>query len=150
MAARASPNSPAVLGAGAALPASDRPVQFLPGVGPKLATLLADKLGLTVLSDLWFHLPLHYEDRTRLTPIGVAQPGAACVYEGVIEHAEVSFRGRRTLLAEMRDATGRIRLRFFYFQMAQVEKLNARPRVRVFGEARETALGFEIVHPKLT
>ena len=134
----------------AAVPASDRPVQFLPGVGPKLAGLLADKLGLSVLSDLWFHLPLHYEDRTRVTPIGAAHAGAACVFEGVIEHAEVSFRGRRTLLAELRDGTGRIRLRFFYFQMAQVEKLNARPRVQVFGEARETALGFEIVHPKLT
>ena len=134
----------------AALPAADRPVQFLPGVGPKLAGLLADKLSLRVLSDLWFHLPLHYEDRTRLTPIGAAHSGAACVFEGVIEHAEVSLRGRRTLLAELRDGTGRIRLRFFYFQMAQVEKLNTRPKVRVFGEVRETALGFEIVHPKLT
>ncbi len=150
LAAPKSPAVPAVPATGATLAASDRPVQFLPGVGPKLATLLTNKLGLSVLSDLWFHLPLHYEDRTRLTPIGAAQPGSACVFEGVIEHAEVSFRGRRTLLAELRDATGRLRLRFFYFQMAQVEKLNARPRVRVFGEARETALGFEIVHPKLT
>ena len=119
-------------------------------MGPKLAGLLAEKLGLSVLSDLWFHLPLHYEDRTRLTPIAAAHSGAACVFEGVIEHAEVSFRGRRTLLAELRDGTGRIRLRFFYFQMAQVEKLNTRPRVRVFGEVRESALGFEIVHPKLS
>ena len=103
MTSRASPKSPAVSATGAALPASDRPVQFLPGVGPKLATLLTDKLGLSVLSDLWFHLPLHYEDRTRLTPIGAAHAGAACVYEGVIEHAEVSFRGRRTLLAELRE-----------------------------------------------
>ena len=150
MTAPASSKSTVTLVAGSTLPAADRPVKFLPGVGPKLATLFAEKLGLSVLSDLWFHLPLHYEDRTRVTPIGAAHSGAACVFEGVIEHAEVAFRGRRTLLAELRDGTGRIRLRFFYFQMAQVEKLNARPRVRVFGEARETALGFEIVHPKLT
>ena len=144
------PRISATSASAAALPAADRPIQFLPGVGPKLAGLLADKLGLRVLSDLWFHLPLHYEDRTRLTPIGAAHPGTACVFEGVIEHAEVSFRGRRTLLAELRDGTGRMRLRFFYFQMAQVEKLNARPRVRVFGEVRETGLGLEIVHPKLS
>jgi ATP-dependent DNA helicase RecG len=132
------------------VPAGARLVQFLPGVGPKLSALLRDKLGLSNLSDLWFHLPLHYEDRTRLTPIGAARSGVASLFEGTIEHAEISFRGRRMLQAEMRDGTGRIRLRFFYFQMAQLEKFQSRPRVRVFGEARETALGFEIVHPKLT
>jgi ATP-dependent DNA helicase RecG len=134
----------------AQLPAPDRPLQFLPGVGPRLAPLLREKLGLTTLSDLWFHLPLHYEDRTRITPMGAAQPGVSALFEGTIEHAEVVLRGRRMLLASMSDGTGRIALRFFYFQMAQLEKFKTRPRVRVFGEARDTALGFEIVHPKIT
>jgi ATP-dependent DNA helicase RecG len=133
-----------------AVAAADRPLQFLPGVGPKLAIALREKLGLLRLSDLWFHLPLHYEDRTRLTPIGAAQSGVGALFEGTIEHAEVVIRGRRSLIAALSDGTGMLRLRFFYFQMAQLEKLKNRPRVRVFGEARETGLGYEIVHPKLS
>ncbi len=130
--------------------AAQRPVQFLPGVGPKLSGLLANKLALHTLSDLWFHLPLHYEDRTRITPIGAVRDGVSCQVEGVIELAEVVFRGRRSLLAVLADATGRMRLRFFYFQMAQLEKFKGRPQVRAFGEARGTGMGFEMVHPKIS
>jgi ATP-dependent DNA helicase RecG len=130
--------------------AADRACQFLPGVGPKLAQVLKHKLGLSTLSDLWFHLPLHYEDRTRITPIGAAQPGAAAQFEGEIAHSEIIFRGRRTLMAVLSDGTGSLRLRFFYFQNAQADKLKTKPRVRVFGEARETPMGFEIVHPRMS
>ena len=41
-----------------------RPVSSLAGVGPALAATL-ERLGLLTLQDLWFHLPLRYEDRTR-------------------------------------------------------------------------------------
>ncbi|HET6546272.1 MAG TPA: hypothetical protein VFG55_05945, partial [Rhodanobacteraceae bacterium] len=44
------------------------PVTSLPGVGPALADTLR-RLGIERLQDLWFHLPLRYEDRTRITPI---------------------------------------------------------------------------------
>jgi ATP-dependent DNA helicase RecG len=135
---------------GAAVPVAERACQFLPGIGPKLAQLLSTKLGINTLSDLWFHLPLHYEDRTRITPIGAAQPGVSAQFEGTIAHSEIAFRGRRTLMAVLSDGTGAMRLRFFYFQNAQAEKFKSKPRVRVFGEVRETALGFEIVHPKVS
>jgi ATP-dependent DNA helicase RecG len=135
-------------------PAAERPVQYLPGVGPKLAELLAQKLNLHTCGDLWFHLPIHYEDRTRVTPIGALRPGLNCLVEGVIELAEISFRGRRSLVAVLADDTGRMRLRYLYFQNAQLEKFKGRPRLRAFGEVRGGAsggaLGYEMIHPKVS
>ena len=133
----------------AATPAELRPLLGLPGVGPKLAELLADKLNLRSLGDLWFHLPLHYQDRTRLTAIADVRVGAAWQVEGVIEHAEVVQRGRRSMLAVLRDGSGLLRLRFFYFQNAQLDKFKLHPRVRCFGEVRLGSLGLEIVHPQI-
>ena len=135
---------------GKALPLGERALQFLPGIGPKMAVLLKEKLGLETLSDLWFHLPLHYLDQTRVTPIAAARSGVSALFEGVIEHAEISFRGRRSLSATLLDGSGHLRLRFFYFQMAQFEKFKLTPRVRVFGEVRESLSGREIIHPKVS
>ena len=54
-------------------PLAERPVTALRGVGPALAELLA-KLGLHTVQDVLFHLPLRYEDRTRVVPIGTPMP----------------------------------------------------------------------------
>ena len=132
------------------LPLAERSLQYLPGIGPKFAGVLRDKLGLQTLGDLWFHLPLHYLDQTRVTPIAAARSGVSGVFEGVIEHTEISFRGRRTLSATLVDRTGVLQLRFFYFQMAQFEKFKLVPRVRVFGEVRDSASGRAIIHPKVS
>ena len=53
---------------------TEKSVSTLKGIGPALATKL-EKLGITTLQDLLFHLPLRYEDRTRVTAIGAAQTG---------------------------------------------------------------------------
>ncbi len=131
-------------------PAAERDVQFLPGVGSKLAALLKQKLDIHTLTDLWFHLPRAYEDRTRIVPIGSAVHGESAQFEGTVIHAEITFKGRRALQAVLEDGSGRIRLKFFYFQNAQLERFKDRPRVRAFGEAREQGFGFEIVHPKVS
>lgn len=47
---------------------------MLSGIGPAVAIKLAAR-GLSSLQDLWLHLPLRYEDRTRLTTIAALQPG---------------------------------------------------------------------------
>ncbi|MDH3342351.1 MAG: ATP-dependent DNA helicase RecG, partial [Gammaproteobacteria bacterium] len=69
-------------------------VQTLKGVGPAVASKL-EKLGITTIQDVLFHLPLRYEDRTRVVPIGALQVGQKVVIEGVIEHAEVRFGRKR-------------------------------------------------------
>ena len=73
-----------------------RPVTALRGVGEALAEKL-QKLGIVTVQDLLFLLPLRYEDRTRITPIGSLQIADRAVVEGEVQLAEVAFRGRRRL-----------------------------------------------------
>ena len=98
-----------------------RSVDTLKGVGPAVAAKL-EKLGITTIQDLLFHLPLRYEDRTRVAPIGSLQHGQHAVIEGVIEHTEMRLRGGkrgRSLLCQVADGTGAVLLRFFYFTASQ-------------------------------
>jgi ATP-dependent DNA helicase RecG len=134
------------MSAGAALLA-ERPVTALRGVGPALAELLA-KLGLHTVQDVLFHLPLRYEDRTRVIHIGSLRNGDRAVVEGEIQLAEVVFRRRRTLLVRIADGTGFVTLRFFHFSGAQQAQLVRGQRLRCFGEARLGPGGLEIVHPE--
>ena len=113
------------MSAGAALLA-ERPVTALRGVGPALAELLA-KLGLHTVQDVLFHLPLRYEDRTRVVPIGSLRNGDRAVVEGEIQLAEVVFRRRRTLLVRIADGTGFVTLRFFHFLRRAAGPARPRP-----------------------
>jgi ATP-dependent DNA helicase RecG len=129
-------------------------VEVLKGVGPSVAARL-EKLGIYRVQDLLFHLPLRYEDRTRVVPIGSLQHGQQAVIEGVIEHSEVRYggkrrggRGGRSLLCHVADGTGSLLLRFFYFNAAQQANLTRGVRVRCFGEARFNNHRIEMVHPE--
>lgn len=119
----------------------------LHGVGPGLAKRLA-RLDIHKVSDLLFHLPLRYEDRTRVRQIGTVGPGERVVIEGEIQLTEVAFRGRRMLLCSVADGTGSLTLRFFHFSRAQQEGLARGKRIRCFGEIRAGRAGPEIVHPE--
>lgn len=124
-----------------------RPVTALRGVGDALAGRL-DKLGITTVQDLLFLLPLRYEDRTRVVPIGALRLGDRAVVEGEVQLTEVSFRGRRQLLCRIADGSGSLTLRFFYFSNAQQQALARGARIRCYGEIRRGNHGFEIVHPE--
>ena len=123
------------------------PVGTLKGVGPAITEKLAH-LGIESMQDVLFHLPLRYEDRTRITPIGAAQVGDAVVIEGDIVACDVAYGRRRSLLAYIQDGTGRIALRFFHFSSAQQNNLTSAGSVRCFGEVRRGAAGLEIYHPE--
>jgi ATP-dependent DNA helicase RecG len=131
----------------AAPPLDARPVTSLRGVGPALAATL-ERLGLHTVQDVLFHLPLRYEDRTRVVPIGTLRAGDRAVIEGEIQLAEVVFRRRRALLCRIADGSGSLTLRFFHFSAAQQESLARGTRVRCFGEVRPGPAGLEIVHPE--
>ena len=125
----------------------ERPVTALRGVGAALAARLA-RLGVTRVADLLFLLPLRYEDRTQLTPIGALTAGARAAVEGEIQLTEVAYRGRRQLLTRISDGTGLLTLRFFYFSASQQHALARGTRLRCFGEVRRGPLGLEMVHPE--
>jgi ATP-dependent DNA helicase RecG len=124
-----------------------RPVTSLRGVGAALGERLA-RLGVTRVADLLFLLPLRYEDRTRVEPIGSLAPGMRVAVEGEIQLTEVAYRRRRQLLTRLSDGSGFLTLRFFYFSASQSQGLARGTRVRCFGEVRRGPLGLEMVHPE--
>lgn len=105
-------------------------------------------LGIRTVQDLLFHLPLRYQDRTRVTPIAALQAGNDCVIEGEIKAADIAFGRRRSLVCRLQDGSGTITLRFFHFSAAQKQKLEPGSRLRCYGETRRGASGLEIYHPE--
>jgi ATP-dependent DNA helicase RecG len=120
------------------------------GAGRGLADQLA-RLGLTRDADLVLHLPLRYEDHTRLVPLASLQPGLAVQTEGVVVNTDIQYRPRRQLVCLIADPDRRdaqLVLRFFTFYPSQQKALQPGNRVRVFGDVRPGYFGLEIVHPQ--
>ncbi|MDH5183145.1 MAG: ATP-dependent DNA helicase RecG [Gammaproteobacteria bacterium] len=124
-----------------------KPVTAIKGVGPRMAQRL-EKLHITTVEDVLFHLPLRYEDRTRIVPIGSLRPGEHGVIQGEVQLTEIKFGKRRMLLSRISDGTGFLTLRFFYFNTAQKDSLSRGVTVRCFGEVRSGASSLEMVHPE--
>lgn len=123
------------------------PVSILKGVGPSVATKL-EKLGLRTLQDVLFHLPLRYEDRTRVYRIRDLMPGLHTSVIGEVVDSQVSVGRRRMLLVKIKDGSGELTLRFFHFTAAQKNNLSLGTQVRCFGEIQRGGRGFEIIHPE--
>lgn len=122
-------------------------VTALKGVGAALAEKLG-KVGLETLQDVLFHLPLRYQDRTRIVPIGALRPGQDAVVEGIVAGADVVMGRRRSLLVRLQDGSGTLSLRFYHFSQAQKEGLKRGTQVRCYGEVRPGSSGLEIYHPE--
>jgi ATP-dependent DNA helicase RecG len=110
------------------------------------------KLGLTRQDDLVLHLPLRYEDETRLTPIAEAPLGVALQVEAEVLDVAVQFQPRRRLVVQVSDGSAILTLRFLNFYASQPQQLesarNTGQRLRIFGEIRQGFLGTEMVHPR--
>ncbi len=122
-----------------------------PAGGP--TSLLERKLlhlGLRDPSDFIVHLPLRYEDETRIAPISAIHPGMPAQVEGEVVRSEVQFRPRRQLHAVIQDDTGQLALRWLNFYPSQQKQVEAGKRVRVRGEVRSGFGGYEMVHPKVS
>ncbi len=123
------------------------PLTQLKGVGPALVEKL-NALGIQTVLDLLFHLPLRYQDRTRLTPIAALRQGMDVVIEGSIAGSGIVFGKRRSLLVKVQDGTGVTTLRFFHFSNAQKQALQTGARIRCYGEVRFGKGGLELNHPE--
>jgi len=123
------------------------PITELKGVGPKMAERLL-KLGIITVQDMLFHLPLRYEDRTRLYPINELALHSHVSVEATIETSQITFGKRRMLVVQINDGTGRLTLRFFNFTAAQKNAFGAGKIIRCFGEIRRGRVGFEMSHPE--
>ncbi|MGE0802748.1 MAG: ATP-dependent DNA helicase RecG [Lautropia sp.] len=124
-----------------------RPARAAPAGADALDPRFA-RLGVGGRDDLPLHLPLRYEDETRLTAIAALVDGDAAQVEGTVLAAEVIGRGRRTLQVRLGDGSGELTLRFLHFYPSQVAQLANGRRIRAFGEVRAGLLGIEMVHPR--
>ncbi|AHV91502.1 ATP-dependent DNA helicase RecG [Bordetella holmesii] len=107
-------------------------------------------LGLVEPEDFVLHLPLRYEDETRVLPISAVRPGFSAQVEGEILRSEVLYRPRRQLTAVIADESGELQLRWFNFYPSQQKQLTAGRRLRARGEVRGGLFGREMVHPRMT
>ncbi|MGB2078348.1 MAG: ATP-dependent DNA helicase RecG [Vibrio sp.] len=118
----------------------------LAGVGAKVAEKLA-KVGLHNLQDLLFHLPLRYEDRTRIYPMVKIHAGLFAAVQGQVMQADVSFGRRKMLMVKISDGNGTVTLRFFNFNAGMKNSFAKGRMVYAYGEIKRGQTGFEIMHP---
>jgi len=105
------------------------------------------RLGLVRDIDLALHLPLRYEDETRITPLAEAREGLPVQIEGTVTHSEVQYRPRKQLVVTLDDGTDTCTLRFFSFYPAHLKTLAVGERIRARGELRGGFLGWTLLHP---
>jgi ATP-dependent DNA helicase RecG len=105
------------------------------------------RLGLLRDIDLALHLPLRYEDETRVLPIGQVRDGDTVQVEGTVTDCRVEIRSRRQLLVQLADDSGELLLRFLHFYPSHQKQMAVGTRLRVRGELRGGFLGREMVHP---
>jgi ATP-dependent DNA helicase RecG len=106
-----------------------------------------DKLGLRRDIDLALHLPLRYEDETRITRLADAREGDTLQIEATVTACEVTFRPRRQLLVTVDDGSDTCTLRFFSFYPSQQKALAVGSRIRARGEVKGGFLGWTMMHP---
>ncbi|MFA5172538.1 MAG: ATP-dependent DNA helicase RecG [Sulfuriferula sp.] len=106
------------------------------------------KLGLATYADLLLHLPLRYEDETRITPIANVLHGELAQVQGVVTHCEVQYKPRKQLVARIQDADGELSLRFLHFYGSQTKQFTIGNIIRAVGETRGGFFGLEMVHPR--
>ena len=124
-----------------------KPIETLRGVGPKSAEKF-HKLGIFSITELLFHLPYRYEDRTHVKTINQLLSWVSAVVEGEIIDSQIKFGKRRSLLVRLSDGTGFLTLRFFHFSKTQQDSFVKDKFIQCYGEVRRGPNGFEIAHPE--
>ncbi len=128
--------------------ASAAPSSTVAGAKPLSAPQKAlRKLGLVRAIDLALHLPLRYEDETRIVRLHDAREGEEVQIEGIVTSCQVSPGPRRQLLVVLDDGSERCTLRFFSFYPSHQKTLAVGERIRARGELRGGFMGWTMMHP---
>jgi len=124
----------------------EQAIVSLTGIGGQSVTRL-EKLDIYQVRDLLFHLPLRYEDRTRIQNINQLRIGNTALICAEVQSCFISNHGRRILNCQVNDASGILNLRFFHFSAKQHNSLSTGTLISCFGEVKEGYSGFEMIHP---
>ena len=122
-------------------------VTALSGVGPKTQAELRN-LGIETCLDLLLHLPIRYQDRSKITPIDQLLVGEEALIEGTIVSTSLSYRGRRSLECIIQDEQKEMTLRFFFFNKHQQAALTQGTWIRAFGAAKKWGKSITMIHPE--
>ncbi|MEJ2024850.1 MAG: DEAD/DEAH box helicase, partial [Deltaproteobacteria bacterium] len=136
----------------ARIPALGQPLTCLKGVGPKRARLLAEKNIHTIL-DLFYCIPLRYEDRTRLLPIGSAKGSEPVLVCGTVVTAREAFfpRSRKRLFrVVIEDGSGRLTLIWFHYRKQHLAGLALKgTSLLVYGQLQKNGAEKQLIHPEI-
>ena len=127
--------------------ASSLLVSTIKGVGEKLSSALS-RLGIKTIEDLLFHFPVGYQDRTTLKKIAELEPNQDFVVQGTIEKVSQTFVPRKMLLVKVKDDTGHLYLRFFYYFPGLRNVFKEGALLQVSGSSRLGRYGLETIHPE--
>jgi ATP-dependent DNA helicase RecG len=124
------------------------PVQYVKGIGPKLAEVLATK-GITTVGDLLRYLPFRYEDR--LNPRGIAELRAGEMATVIAEVRNSGlFRTRRMPIFQLTVGQGRTRLKCLWFNATYLQdKFKAGQLIALYGKVEQDRSGeLQIIQPQ--
>ncbi len=105
------------------------------------------KLGLARDIDLALHIPLRYEDETRVVKLRDAREGDTVQIEAWVTASQVQYRPRRQLVVTVDDGSDTCQLRFFSFYPSQQKALAEGAHLRIRGELKGGFLGWTMMHP---
>ena len=118
-----------------------------PAASPETKSRL-EKLGIRTKLDFALHLPLRYEDETKLTPLAQVRAGEPVQVEAEVVESSVKYRPKRQFVVKLTADGRELWIRFLNFYPSQVKQLAAGKLVRLFGEVRPGFFGDEMVHPR--
>ena len=122
-------------------------IKHIQGIGPSIEDKLFS-MGIKTVYDILFHLPIRYQDRSKIQPIGSIKKDHFVVIEGEIRVSDIIFNKRRNLLCKIQDQTGTITLRFFNFNKTQKNSFRPGIYIRCFGKTSISRGGLEMIHPE--
>jgi len=125
------------------------PVQYVKGIGPKLAEILATK-GIATVGDLLNYLPFRYEDRLNPRGIGELRPGEMATVIGEVRNSGL-FRTRRMPIFQLTVGQGRSRLKCLWFNATYLQdKFKPGQLIALYGKVEEDSHSGElqIVQPQ--
>lgn len=126
-------------------------IQFIKGVGPKIAERLAER-GIASVREALFFFPRSYEDRRRVVPLFSLSAGmSACVKGRVVDvrGGKGGFGRNRVLDVMIADGTGRLSLKWFRYNPALVDRFPIGAELLLCGTVRAFGAHIEMHHPEI-